>query len=581
MASLIVPPLDEVPFPTLGPQVCDFIEERAIFGPGDLMGEPAVISSEKRAIIYRAYEVFPPGTVDDLGNDISGRRRFKRVGWSVRKGMAKTEFEAWIAYVELHPEGPVRCDGFDADGDPVGRPVNSPYIPMLAYSKEQVEELAYSVLKVVCEEGPDADLFDVSLERILRLNHRGRDDGKAVPLANSPNARDGARTTFQAFDEPHRMYLPRIREAHETMNNNLPKRPAADAWSLYVGTAGELGQNSIAEDLYHEAQAIARGEVETPRFFFFHRDAGQVHRGEKDRSGHDLTTSEGRIAAISEATGPEGEWGPGQFSDIAELYDRPKTDKSYWERVQLNLWVQGDAQAFDPKLLVTTPGTIPLGSLVTAGFDGALFKDSTAIVITDVVTGKQQLYAMWERPLDAEEWEVPAAELEAVVDQLFFEYEVWRWNGDPAHYIEAHARWAGKYPDQVEEWWTHTTRKMAFAVRDYRNSLRDRSITFADDSTPALNSPIKDETMGAALLRHIGNAGKQMVQIYDSGEEADETVEGADPTRGEQLFILRKIHQDRKFDACMAAILSWQGRIAALQKLDLTATTSTAVRRLY
>ena len=574
MASLIVPPLDETPYPTLGQQVVDFIEERAIFGPGDLMGEPAVVSSEKRAIIYRAYEVFPQE------HRYAGRRRFKRVGWSVRKGMAKTELEAWIAYAELHPEGPVRCDGFDAYGEPVGRPVNSPYIPMLAYSKEQVEELAFGVLTAVCTEGPDADLFDVSLERILRLSARGRDDGKAVPLANSPNARDGARTTFQAFDEPHRMYLPRIREAHETMNNNLPKRPAADAWSLYVGTAGELGQNSIAEDLYHEAQSIARGEVAEPRFFFFHRDAGQVHRGEKDRSGHDLSTHDGRIAAISEATGPEGEWGPGQFEDIAELYTRPKTDKSYWERVQLNLWVQGDAQAFDPQLLVATPGTIPLGSLVTAGFDGALFKDATAIVITDVLTGKQQLYAMWERPLDADEWEVPMAELEAVVDQLFFEYDVWRWNGDPAHYLEAHARWAGKYP-QVEEWWTHTPRKMAFACRDYRNSLRDRSITFARDETPALNSPIADETMGDALLRHIKNAGKHPVQIFDSGEEADLSVEGADPNRGEQLFVLRKIHQDRKFDACMAAILSWQGRIAALQKLDLNKPAPMAVRRLY
>lgn len=575
MATLIVPALDAEPWPTLGPQVCDFIEERAIFGPGDLMGEPAVISAEKRAIIYRAYEVYPPG------HEFAGRRRFKRVGWSVRKGMAKTELLAWVCYAELHPEGPVRGDGFDAHGNPVGRPVQSPYIPMLAYSKEQVEELAYGVLTAVCTEGPDADLFDVSLERILRLSARGRDDGKAVPLANSPNARDGARTTFQAFDEPHRMYLPRIREAHETMNNNLPKRPAADAWSFYVGTAGQLGQNSIAEDLYHEAQSMARGEVSEPRFFFFHRDAGKVHRGkEKDAEGHNLETKKGRLAAISEATGPEGEWGPGQFSDIAELYTRPKTDKSYWERVQLNLWVQGDAQAFDPDLLRKTPGTIPLGSLVTAGFDGARFKDSTAIVITDVLSGKQQLYAMWERPPDAEVWEVPVLEVDAVVDQLFYEYDVWRWNGDPPHWLESHATWAGKYP-QVEEWFTHRIRAMAFAVRDYGDSLKDGSITFADDETPALNSPFPGETMGDALIRHVGNAGRKLVNIFDAAEDADETIEGADVTRGRQLFILQKLHESRKFDACMAAILSWQARIAALAELDQTSSTSTSFQRLY
>ena len=234
--------------------MCDFIESRAIFGPGDLMGEPAVISPEKRAIIYRAYEVYPKR------HRLAGRRRFKRVGWSVRKGLAKTELLGWVCYAELHPEGPVRCDGFDADGDPVGRPVSSPYIPMLAYNKDQVEELAFGVLSAICAEGPDADLFDCSLERIMRLSRNGRDDGKAVPLAQSPNARDGARTTFQAFDEPHRMYMPRILEAHQTMNNNLPKRPMADAWSFYVGTAGQVGQGSIAEEPLPRSGGDPRGE---------------------------------------------------------------------------------------------------------------------------------------------------------------------------------------------------------------------------------------------------------------------------------------------------------------------------------
>jgi hypothetical protein len=140
-----------------------------------------------------------------------------------------------------------------------GDPVSSPYIPMLAYNKDQVEELAFGALAYIIGEGPDADLFDVSLERILRLSARGKDDGKAVPLAQSPNARDGARTTFQLFDEPHRMYLPRLLDAHQTMNNNLTKRPMADPWSLYVGTAGQLGQGSIAEQLFHEAEDMAKG----------------------------------------------------------------------------------------------------------------------------------------------------------------------------------------------------------------------------------------------------------------------------------------------------------------------------------
>jgi len=219
---------------------------------------------------------------------------------SVRKGLAKTEKEAIVVGGELHPEGPVRCDGFDAYGRPVGRPVMSPYIPMLAFSLEQVEDLAYSVLRFILEHSDDADLFDISLERIIRLDEFGREDGKALPLAQSPDSRDGARTTLNAFDEPHRLYLPRHKSAHNTMDANLPKRPLEDPWSLYVGTAGEPGQGSVQEDLHTEALNIRDGVITEPRLFYFYRT---------DNGGHDMEVKADRVRAIAEATGPAGEWG--------------------------------------------------------------------------------------------------------------------------------------------------------------------------------------------------------------------------------------------------------------------------------
>lgn len=563
MASLIVPALDDEPWPTLGPQVCDFIEERAIFGPGPLKGEPARLSPEKRAIIYRAYEVNPRGHL------LEGRRRFKRVGWSVRKGLAKTELLAWVAYVELHPEGPVRCDGFDARGEPVGRPVASPYIPLLSYNKDQVEELAYGALMTIVAEGPDASLFDVTLDRIMRIDERGREDGKAVPLAGSPNARDGARTTFQGFDEPHRLYLPRLHAAHDTMTANLPKRPDADAWSFYVGTAGELGQDSIQEHLHLEAQGMATGKKKDPRFFYFHRDAGAVHNG--DGAGHNLRTQRGRLAAIKEATGPDGEYGKGQFSDIAEQWDRPKANTAYLERVWLNLWVKSDKQAFDParcKELILPDG-FRRGAPVVAGFDGARFRDATAIVLTHLRTGQQKLWALWERPPDApEDWEIDEAEVSESVDQMMKTFKVWRMNGDPPHWVEPLGQWAAKYPDIVEEWWTTRRTPMAYACKDYVEGLRAGEVTFADDNQRAWGSPVQNETKIEAFIRHLGNAGKQPVNLFDDD--------------GNQMWILEKIHQERKFDAAMAAILSRQAYIAALKKgaVNKQRRRSTRVKRI-
>ena len=88
---LCVPSLEEEPWPTLGPRVCDFIETYLIFGPGDLRGQPARLDDEKRALIYRMYEVHPRGTPRE------GKRRFQRVHLSLRKGLRKTELAAWIA----------------------------------------------------------------------------------------------------------------------------------------------------------------------------------------------------------------------------------------------------------------------------------------------------------------------------------------------------------------------------------------------------------------------------------------------------------------------------------------------------
>src|SRR5687767_5058375 len=96
-------PKDLKLYPTLGPQVCAFIEQNMVFGPGDLKGKPLVLDDERRALIYRMYEVFPKGHAR------TGRRRFKRVGLSLPKGLGKTELAAIVAICEFHPEAPVRC----------------------------------------------------------------------------------------------------------------------------------------------------------------------------------------------------------------------------------------------------------------------------------------------------------------------------------------------------------------------------------------------------------------------------------------------------------------------------------------
>src|SRR5688572_10161645 len=244
--------------------------------------------------------------------------------------MAKTELAAWVAACELHPEAPVRCTGFTKTGEPIGGPVTDPYIPMVAYTEEQSDELAYGALRIMLDEGPLRDDFDIGLTRILRKHG----DGKAVSLSAAPNARDGARTTFAVSDETHWWVLPRLKQAHQTMLNNTAKRKMADPWVLEVTTAPEPGTGSVAEATMDYAKAIDDGRITDSSLFFFHRQAGDEH---------DLTTKEGARAAVIEASGKAAVWR--DIDAIVERWTDPTTDRAFWERVWCNRLVQASSQA--------------------------------------------------------------------------------------------------------------------------------------------------------------------------------------------------------------------------------------------
>lgn len=534
MAVLMVPPSDEKPWPTLGPQVVTFLQERCVHGPGDLKGRPYRPDEETRALLYRAYEVYP------RGHPRAGRRRFRRVAWSLRKGVAKTEKAAAVAFVELHADGPVRCDGFDAAGVPVGRPVVDPYIPMVAYTEKQTSDLAYAALFVMVTEGPDADLFDAGAERVIRLDERGRADGKAEALSSSPDSRDGARTTHQHYDETHRFTLPRLVEAHETMQQNLPKRVMADAWSLETTTTYTPGEGSVAQATHEEAEQIAARKAADPAFFFFHREASA-------REGEDLDDPPQLAAAIVEASGPSVMGWSGaevQVEGIASLYRTAKRRGSaaYFERVWLNRRVQGARKAFDAARWaeLSRPRVPVPGTAITLGLDGSKWRDTTALVATEVETGWQWLAELWD-PAELQSGEVDTTEVEAAVDRAFTDFDVRRLYGDPAQgYETVLARLSSRHgPTRVAEFWTnaHGLLRTAYAMRSWATAMVAGEVTHDGDEV---------------LARHVGHAHRK--ELHQRDED------------GAPLWVIEKERRDSPFkiDAAMAGGLSWKARLDVL-----------------
>ncbi len=512
-------PTDQALYPTLGPQVCDFIEQNMVFGPGDLRGQPVVLDDEWRAIIFRLYEVYPKG------HENAGRRRFKRAGLSLPKGVAKTERAAMIAICELHPEAPVRCTGFSRKGDPIGGPVTDPYIPLVATSQEQSDELCFTAMRTIIEESLLKDDFDIGLERILRK----KGDGKAEALSSNPNSRDGARTTFSVMDESHRLTLPRHRQAHTVMLTNIPKRKIADGWMLEVTTAPEPGAGSVAELTMAYARSVDEGRVKDSSLFFFHRQAGD---------GHDLSTREGRRAAVIEASGAAAPWR--DIDAIVGLWDDPGADAAYLERVYCNRLVKGATQAFDVvrwRALAQKRAVEP-GAVIVVGFDGSQFHDSTGLVCTDVSSGYQWVEAVWDRPIDAKVWRVPTGEVDAAVRRVFDTYSVWRMYADPPYWESWVAKWIGEFgADRVIEWWTNRRSQMSAALRSFETSINEGTLTH-DGSL--------------VYERHIGNARRQNLPAVDE--------------QGKNLWLIQKERPDspQKIDVAMAGVLSHEARNDAL-----------------
>jgi len=518
--SVLMIPKDKLVYPSLGGQVCAWIEENLVHGPGDLRGMPVHLDQEKRALVYRMYEVYPKD------HAWAGRRRFKRAALSLRKGSAKTEFAALIAAAELHPYGPVRCDGFDAKGEPVGVGVVDPYIPLVAYTEEQSDELAFGALRTILIYSQVADDFDIGTERIMRVGG----DGKAISLSSSPDARDGARTTFQVCDETHRWNSPRLKSAHRTMLANIPKRYKSDAWSLEVTTAPAPGEGSVAEGTMEYAQQVAKGEIQDSRLFFFHRQASDEH---------DLTTPEGVRAAVIEASGPVAEWS--DIDSICEQWRDPTADKAYLERVWLNRLVRSSDKAFDFETwqsLILKDFIPPPGDTITLGFDGARWRDSTALVATHLKTGYQWLVGLWEKPQNVDEWEVPEEEVSAAVDEAFSIWNVWRMYCDPPYWETQVATWAGRYGDKrVISWYTNRMKQMAYAIQSFNTAIMAKEL--CHEGNPDYS-------------RHIGNAVRKKLNMVDE--------------KGEPLWVIYKERADSPFkiDAAMAGILSWQARTDAL-----------------
>lgn len=512
-------------FISLGFTAIDWIEHYLCHGPGDVQGEDLVVDDEMAAFIAKAYRLDP----------VTGRRTVNRGFLSRPKGRAKSELAG--ALVCFEALGPCRFDGWDGAGEPVGRPQVYPFIRCLATEENQsgntydnVTAMLEHLVEHFGEEFPGIDLGR-SAQTSSRIYIEG--GGEIVPSTSSGAAKDGGKETFAVFDETHLYVLPELKAMHKTVRRNLVKRRAAEPWSLETSTMYALGESSVAEATHEYAKAIEAGRVRDGGLLFDHREAPHVE---------DLHDDDQLLPALEFVYGDAASWM--DLERIASDMREPDTDPADARRYFLNQPGTASARAFDKACwggLVRADFVVPDKEPIVLGFDGAKWRDATALVATHVESGYQWLLRVWEAPLnkqEAEGWEVPEHEVNDAVALAFDTWRVLRMYADPPWWEEAVAAWQGKYGEKVvTEWWTHRDRAMAFALRAYKTAMAGGELTHDGDE---------------AFARHIANSVKRDARARDD--------------QGKPMWTIQKDRHDspRKIDAAMAGCLSWEARRDAI-----------------
>lgn len=504
-------------FLSLGFDLLEWMEELLCHGPGDLRGEDIVIDEEFAEFIIRAYEI-----------DTNGKRKVNRAFISRAKGRAKSELAGMIVCAELL--GPVRFDGWDAKGHPVGRPVRDPFIRCLATEEGQAgntyDNVVVMLENVVEKFGDEYPGIDVGLTRVFVAG-----GGEIRPTTSASASKDGGKETFAVADETHLWTLKELRETHDMVTRNLVKRKIAEPWMLETSTMYQPGQDSVAEATHDYWREIKAGRIKNRGILFDHKQ-GTVPE--------DWDDDDAMIEGLRQAYGAASEWM--DFDRILSEIRDPKTTKASTCRYFLNqavaeeaYWIspiQWNAHAKDDfELLDGTP--------VALGFDGSQSDDTTALIgVTMSDPPHFFTLGIWSRPtVDADDWKVPRDLVNATVDDAFRRYKVAMLLADPPLWRDELAKWTAAYGDKaVGEWSTFSWSRHSKAVDRLDTLIKGGHFTQDGDET---------------LADHITNCHKAYVN----------------KRRPELGFVIVKDRKmsPRKIDAAQAAVLAYHARGLAIE----------------
>jgi phage terminase large subunit-like protein len=515
--------------PTLGYDVIDWISAMlAAPDRGDY--EPFVLYPEQEDFVLRYYELDPR----------TCKRRYRRGVISRPRGWGKSPFLAALAIVEAL--GPVVPDGWDAEGQPVGKPwaeVRTPLVQIAAVSETQTKNTWTPLLEML--QGPALEEYP-GLEPLDTFVNLPR--GRIEPITSSARTVKGNKPVFAVLDQTEEWVRSnRGNRLAETMRINAAK---VGGTTIESPNAFIPGEGSVAEESAAFWTKIREGRAKDDGLFYDHREAPPET---------DMTDRQSLTAGLAYTYGDSADRNGGHVdldTIVATIWD-PSTDPQTARADFLNqITHASDSWISQPEWagVAAADKVVGRGEEVVLGFDGSRRRnrgvtDATALVGCRVSDGHLFLLGCWEQPDGpfGQDWQVPTVEVLATVEDAFRDYKVVGMYADPARWESHVAKWEADHGRRLKlkastqhpvEWWMTGGRSghIVRALEKFRSSVVDGELTHDGSSV---------------MTRHILNARRR------------------ESRSGIQIM---KEHPDssKKIDVAVAAVLAWQARVDAMAK---------------
>lgn len=440
-------PQYEGDFPTLGWSVSDQMAEflgRPDAGDEDTF-EPFVLTAEQQDFLNELYRLDPA----------TGKRVVHRSVLSRPRGWGKSPFVGAIMIAEGMFD--VLFDGWDAEGQPVGKPwstVRTPYVAIAAVTEEQTKNTWDPLLEML-RNGSAVDEFDCEpMDSFVSLRR-----GRMVPITSSATSIKGFKAVAASMDQTETWVKSNSGvKLAQTLRNNATKLGGV---TIETPNAYTIGERSVAEESFAFWDLIQSGKHEALEdvrsIFFDHRPApADTDIADQESLVHGLRVAYGDASAHADGCllhDPPCEPGWSDVHRIALDFLDTSNDPASMRADFLNqIDSAKDAFVTDPELRAIIPAEdveISKVEPVTLGFDGSEGRkrgvaDSTVLVGYSVTQRHLFKIGLWEQPEGpkGEGWRPPKLEIEQAVAQAFKDYNVVGFYADPS------AGWAG----EVKQW---------------------------------------------------------------------------------------------------------------------------------